>query len=73
MVKMWKEGKVKVNGVYFQITEDVIVVMFEILVEGFKFFRDMKVLMNEVNNFMKSSKEKNDLVKCEMYYDLDSI
>ena len=52
MVKTWKEGKVKVNSVYFQVTKDVIVAVSEILAEGFKFFRDKKLSMNMVNDFV---------------------
>ena len=40
MVKMWKDGKVKVNGIYFQITEEVIAAIFDIPMEDIKFFRD---------------------------------
>ena len=41
--------------------------------EGFKFFRDKKLLVNAVKDFAKSSDKRNDLVKCETYYDMDSI
>lgn len=41
--------------------------------EGFKFYRDKKLSVNAVKDFAKKSKERNDLVKCETYYEMDSI
>ena len=38
MVKSLKDGKVMVNGIYFQIIEEVIAVVAEIPMEGIKFF-----------------------------------
>ncbi len=73
MVNSWKDGKVKANGVSFQVIEEVVAAMFKILVEGFKFFRDKKLSTNVVKDFVKSSKEKNELVKCETYYDMESV
>ena len=73
LVNSWKEGKVKVNGVSFQVTEEVVVAVSEISMEGFKFFRDKKFSMNVMKDFVKSSKEKKNLVKCKMYYDSESI
>lgn len=40
MVNSWKDGKVKVNGVSFFITKEVVVVVTGIPMEGFKFYRD---------------------------------
>lgn len=73
MVNSWKDERVKVNRVPFQITEEVISLVTEILAEGFKFYRDKKLLANVVKDFTKKSEERNDLVKCEMYYEMDSI
>ena len=73
MVNSWKDGKVKVNGVSFVITEEVVMTIIEILIEGFKFFRDKKLSTNVVKDFVKSTKELNDLVKSETFYKMDSI
>ncbi len=51
------------DGVLFQITKEVIALVTKIFAEGFKFYRD----------FAKNSKERNKLVKCETYYEMDSI
>ena len=73
MVNSWKDGKVKVNGVTFMITEEVVATISKISMEGFKFFRDKKLSTNVVKDFVKSLEEMNDLVKCEMFYEMDSI
>ena len=73
MVNSWKDGRVKVDGVSFQVTEDVISHVTKILVEGLKFYRDKKVSANAVKDFAKNTKERNELVKCETYYEMDSI
>lgn len=72
MVNSWKDGRVKVNGVSFQITEEIIALVSKILVEGFKFYRDKKLLVNVVKDFAKKIEERNELVKYKMYYELDS-
>lgn len=68
MVNLWKDGKVKVNGVTFLVTKEVVATISKIIAKGFKNFRDKKLLTNVVKDFVKSSKEINDLVKCEMLY-----
>ena len=73
MVNSWKDGKVKVNGVSFQVIEEVVATISRISLEGFKFFRDKKLSMNALKDFVKTSKDKNDLVKCETYYEFESI
>ena len=73
MVGSWKDGKVKVNGVYFQITEEVIVTVTEIPIEGFKFFRDKKLSANAVRDFVESEKELKARRKIDTYYFPDSM
>ena len=73
MVNSWKDGKVKVNRTYFQITEEVIAAVAEIPREGIKFFRDKKMSMNAVDNFVKNLKEEKRLVKSETFYEYNSI
>ena len=73
MVGSWKDGRVKVNGVYFQITEEVIATILEISIEGFKFFRDKKLLANVVKDFVESEKELKMLRKIDTYYVPDSM
>ena len=63
MVNLWKDGKVKVNGVSFLVTEEVVAIVSKILTKGFKFFKDKKLLTSVVKDFVKSLEEKNDLVK----------
>lgn len=53
MVNSWKDGKVKVNAVLFLVTEEVVATVSKILVEGFKFFKDKKLLTNAVKDFFK--------------------
>lgn len=45
----------------------------DIPMEGTKFFRDKKLSMSMVNDFIKSPEEKKELVKCETYYEIESI
>ena len=73
MVESWKDGRVKVNGVYFRITEEVIVTITEIPIDGFKFFRDKKLSANAVRDFVESEKELKALRKIDTYYVPDSI
>ncbi len=69
----WKDGRVKVNGVYFRITEEVIATVTKIPIEGFKFFRDKKLSTNAVRDFMESEKELKALRKIDTYYVPDSM
>ena len=73
MVGSWKDGRVKVNEVYFQIMEEVIVTISEILIEGFKFFKDKKLSTNVVRDFVEDEKELKALRKIDTYYVLDSM
>lgn len=73
MVNSWKDRRVKVNGVAFQIIEEVISLMSKILTEGFKFYRDKKLSVDAIKDFAKKMEERNGLVKCEKYYEMDSI
>ena len=73
MVNSWKDEKVKVNEVSFFITEEVVLTITEISIEGFKFFSDKKLSTNAVKDFMKSTKELNDLKKSETFYEMDCI
>lgn len=45
----------------------------EILMEGFKFFRDKNLSVNAVKDFVDNTKELNALNKSDTFYDLDSI
>ena len=73
MVKYWKDRKVKVNGTYFQITEEVIAGVSEIPMEGIKFFRDKKMSLSAVDTFVKTPKERKHLIKSDTFYELNSI
>ena len=73
MVSSWKDGRVKVNGVHFWVTEEVISSISEIPVEGFKFFRDKKFSANAVKDFVESEKKMKVLRKIDTYYVLDTM
>ena len=73
MVGSWKDGRVKVNGVYFWITEEVITTISEILIEGFKFFKDKKLSAKVVKDFVESEKELKALRNIDTYYVPDSM
>ena len=73
MVGSWKDGKVKVNEVSFMITKEVIVTISEIPIEGFKFFRDKKLLANAVRDFVKDAKELKALKMIDTYYIPDTM
>ena len=73
MVRLWKDGRVKVNGVSFLITKEVVLTIIEIPIEGFKFSRDKKLSSNVVKDFVKSTKKMNDLKESKMFYEMDSI
>ena len=73
MVGSWKDGRVKVNGVYFRITEEVIVTVAKILNEGFEFFRDKKLSANAIRDFVEDAKELKTLRKIDTYYIPESM
>ena len=73
MVGSWKDGRVKVNRVYFRITEEVIATISEFPIEGFKFFKDKKLSANVVKDFVESEKELKALRKIDTYYVPDSM
>ena len=73
MVKSWNNGKVKVNGVYFQITEEVVAEVTGIPVEGHKFFRDKKLSSNAIKDFVKNTEELNKLGKKETFFVTETI
>ena len=56
MVNFWKDNKVKVNGISFLIIEEVVAMVIEIPMEGFKFFRDKKLSVNVVKDFVRALK-----------------
>jgi len=68
IVKSWKDGSFRVNGVSFLITEEVISTIIEILIEGFKFFRDKKLSANVVRDFVKDAKELKALKNIDTFY-----
>ena len=43
MVKSWNEGIVKIDGVDFMMTKDVIYIVTSIPILGKKFYRDKKI------------------------------
>ena len=55
MVNSWKDGRIKVDGVLFQVTMDIIAHVTKILTEGLKFYRDKKVSANAVKDFAKNT------------------
>ena len=73
MVNSWNKGKVKVNGVYFQITEEVVAEVTGMPMEGHKFFRDKKLSSNAIKDFVKNTKELNKLVKKESFFVTETI
>ncbi len=73
MVNSWKDGKIKIDGVLFQVDVGVISHVMEIPNEGLNFYRDKKVSMNVVKDFAKNTEEKKQLVKTETYYEMDSM
>lgn len=73
LVNSWKDDKVKVNGVSFQIIEEVFAKVIGIQMEGFKFYRDKKLSSNVVKDFVKNSAGTNKLIKSETFYVTESI
>ena len=73
MVNSWNNGRVKVNGVSFQITEEVVAEVTGIPMEGFKFYRDKKLSSNAIKDFVKNSKELNKLIKKESFFVTETI
>ena len=53
--------------------EEVIATIFDIPIEGFKFFKDKKLLANTVRDFVKNEKQLKVLRKIDTYYVLDSM
>ena len=53
MVKSWNEGIVKIDGVEFTMTEDVISVVTRIPIMGKKFYKDQKISGQAVVEFTK--------------------
>lgn len=58
MVNMWKDGRVKVDGVSFHVTMEVITHVTKIPCKGLKFYRDEKMSINVVKDFAKNIEEK---------------
>ena len=54
-------------------TKDIITHVTKISAEGSKFYRDKKVSMKVVKDFAKNTEERKELVKCETFYEMDSI
>lgn len=46
MVKTWREGKMKIDGVDFQVNEGDIAEMINSPNQGIKFYRDKKISLN---------------------------
>lgn len=73
MVKSWKDGKVKIDGIDFQVNEGVIAEVIDSPNQGIKLFRDKKISLNVVKDFTKDAKEMKELVKTGAYYEPASI
>ncbi len=54
LVNLWKDGRVKVDDVSYQITMEIIAHVTKIPDEGLKFYRDKKVFANVVKDFTKN-------------------
>ena len=52
---------------------DIIAYVTEIMDDGLKFYRDKKVSMNVLKDFVKKMEERKELVKSETYYEMDFI
>lgn len=73
MVKSWKDGKVKIDGIDFQENERVITEVIDSPNQGIKFYRNKEIALNVVKYFSKDTKEMKDLVKTSSNYELTSI
>ena len=73
MLKSWKAGRVKVDGVYYQVSVDIIAQVTEITNMGFNFYTDKKLFGTAVKDFIKGDEEMKCFVKVETYYEIDSI
>ena len=60
MVNSWKDGRVKVDGVSYQVTVEIIAHFTKISDEQLKFYKDKKVSTNVVKDFTKNMEEKKD-------------
>ena len=73
MVKSWKDGCVKIDGVTHQVNVELIAQVTEIPLEGINIFRDKKIPANAIKDFVKDEDERKKLVKAETYYEMESI
>ena len=61
IIKSWKDGKVKIDVIEFQVNEGVIAKVIDSPNQGIKFFGDKKIFLNIVKNIFKDSKEIKEL------------
>lgn len=52
---------------------DIIAHITEIIEEGLNFYIDKNVSGNSMKDFAKNTEERKELVKCETYYEMNSI
>ena len=73
MINSWKAGRVKVDGVSYQVLVDLIAQITKIPNMGFNFYREKKLSATTIKDFIKGNEEMKHLVKAETYYEMDSI
>ena len=73
MVKTWRDGKLKIDGVDFQVNEGVVTKVINSPNQGIKFYRDKKISLNAVKDFANDAKEMKELVNIGAYYESASI
>lgn len=73
-IKTWKDGSILVGNQRMEVTEDIIVEATCLDTEGINFYRDRKLSDRVVEEFAKTAKERNRLVKiCNSYFRPGSI
>lgn len=73
MVNSWKEGRVKIDGVHYQVDIRIIAHVSEIPDVGLQFFQDKKVSVSAVKEFAQHTDANKELVKTEMYFEMEPI
>lgn len=73
MVNCWKEGRVKIDGIHYQIDIGIIVHVTEILDVGLQFFCDKKISANAVKDFSQHTDANKELMKTETYFEMEPI
>jgi hypothetical protein len=73
MVETWNKGKVKIDGVSHKITKGLIAKVAKIPQDDISFFNNKKMSANIVSRFVKDEAERNNIIKVDTYYEMDSI